>query len=37
MSSPAPSRWLVGPATDLALGCGVAYAGFFLVLGILEL
>lgn len=36
MSSSAaiPGRWLVGPATDLLLGCGVAYAAVFALQGL---
>jgi tetratricopeptide (TPR) repeat protein len=30
--APATNRWLYGPASDLFLGCGLAYALFFLVL-----
>ncbi|MEM7409984.1 MAG: hypothetical protein AAF430_07110 [Myxococcota bacterium] len=29
--APAAARWFVGPATDLLLGCGLAYAGLLLV------
>ena len=31
-STPANSRWLFGPVSDLLLGCGVAYMGVFALL-----
>src|SRR5690606_34681997 len=33
-AAPARSPWLFGPAPDLLLGCGVAYAGVFALLAL---